>query len=176
MTLLQPIDGGDLACAVCQSGFVHHGRVIIHDRNEDEPTVSTVVRGKPSEDMPKNPSARRSGITIEYWCEMCHSHCVFGIAQHKGNTLFSNEVIENGENCKCESCMEDKNKLSDFWNWVIEEQDEDNPRGDFIRDTRRIVQKGEDPSTWITSADGVVVDEYEKLKKEFDNLDTEPPF
>lgn len=38
---------------------------------------------------------------------------------------------------------------SGFWQWVCQRRAFDNPRGDFIRDTRDLVDAGIDPETRI---------------------------
>lgn len=35
----------------------------------------------------RNPSARRSGVVIEGWCEECDFRWMFSLSQHKGETF-----------------------------------------------------------------------------------------
>ncbi len=38
-----------------------------------------------------NPSERRSGLRLHFWCEICGMKFALAIAQHKGQTLFTLE-------------------------------------------------------------------------------------
>jgi hypothetical protein len=81
-----------LRCAHCGTLQTHHDTVEIFDREPDAETgfrvtvtpqrtvqIGTNLRG--------NPSSRRSGVAIRYWCESCGGRSVLTIAQHKGLTL-----------------------------------------------------------------------------------------
>lgn len=54
-----------------------------------------------------------------------------------------------------------------FWKWVTGRRAHDNPRGDFIRDTRDLVKAGLDPGPRILGAPTEVRAEYERLLREF---------
>ena len=56
---------------------------------------------------------------------------------------------------------------SRFWKWVVSRHAGDNPRGDFIRDTRYLIKWDIDPNIRICGADRCTRDEYDKLKVEF---------
>lgn len=90
----------------CGSDLVHHDSVEVFERTEDADAgvrvrVSGVDVGwrneKPPDRCPAavrvdtsldgNPSARRQGIAIHFWCEECRGRFVLTIAQHKGMTL-----------------------------------------------------------------------------------------
>jgi len=82
--------GGELKCPSCGFNYLHHDKVEIFERGEDEEkglhvkvengvaTIDTNLSG--------NPSARRHGLTIQFWCEGCKAKPVLSISQHKGNT------------------------------------------------------------------------------------------
>src|SRR5262249_10018285 len=83
-----------LICPQCGGENLHHGAVTVFDRNEDEPRVAKIevrdcsalvtrVESKTS----GNPSDRRDGIAIEFWCEECEGTSEFLIAQHKGTSF-----------------------------------------------------------------------------------------
>ncbi len=95
---------GTLVCPRCNEDYLHHGTVQVFDRREDAEltAVSTVCDGlvsnhlRPSEGL-ANPSSRRHGVLIGFWCETCtgskwrheedHEETVWlSIAQHKGMT------------------------------------------------------------------------------------------
>ena len=90
-----------LRCPNCKEPYLHHGKVMVYDRHEDDEfvNVTTVNDGlSATHRIPSigsgNPSSRRDGVTIEFMCENCHGGSDEGlvgvfrltIAQHKGNT------------------------------------------------------------------------------------------
>ena len=69
---------------------MHHSVVDVFERGEDEPEHTKVhvdgnnviiSRGKNG-----NPSIRRDGLSIFFWCETCENHPKLNIYQHKGST------------------------------------------------------------------------------------------
>jgi hypothetical protein len=42
-----------------------------------------------------NPSMRRTGLAIAFWCEECHGVSELTIEQHKGNTYLKWRGVEN---------------------------------------------------------------------------------
>jgi hypothetical protein len=86
----------NLICPHCRErySYLHHDQVTVYSRGEDDPKVTkTVVRGSLAEvktvdnSGSGNPSSRRDGVAIRFWCEMCHTISELTFAQHKGNTL-----------------------------------------------------------------------------------------
>ena len=83
-----------LMCPSCRGGSnnLHHTTVHVFalDREEDSPGthVEVSVRGEVKVDrkMAGNPSSRRHGLTIDFWCENCLDINRLQIAQHKGIT------------------------------------------------------------------------------------------
>lgn len=75
-----------LTCPNCNEFYLHHAGVQAYHRDEDAQsvTVTTVVGGTtmlnaiPS-DLSGNPSARRTGLVLQFWCESC------GIGNADGN-------------------------------------------------------------------------------------------
>ena len=47
-----------------------------------------------------------------------------------------------------------------FWCFVAEQADHDDPRGDFVRDTRATLEEGEDPDVPLRSACHTALHEY----------------
>ena len=98
--------GASLLCPVCGGNYLHHERVEVFERVEDAAegvhvaveslgvTVDTSLDG--------NPSARRDGIKIYYWCELCPARSVLCIAQHKGNTFVDFVVIDEDNDANSE--------------------------------------------------------------------------
>ncbi len=83
--------GADLVCPACGGTYLHHERVEVFERNEDERSGLhvAVADGQALVDtaLEGNPSGRRHGLSIHFWCEACAAKPVLTIAQHKGNTL-----------------------------------------------------------------------------------------
>jgi hypothetical protein len=90
------LDDDTLSCPCCGGQFLHHGRVTIfhRERGEDSPrTLETSVEGPvtlcnitPSATS-ANPSSRRDGFAIAFYCEECRLDAELTFAQHKGQTL-----------------------------------------------------------------------------------------
>jgi len=92
-----------LQCPGCESAYVHQHEVHVYERLQDAVTGTHVcVRGldKPQpqvvvgSSMVGNPSTRRQGITIHFWCEHCKCRFLLTVAQHKGFTLMETELEE----------------------------------------------------------------------------------
>ncbi len=83
----------ELLCPSCGCQFLHHERVEIFDRGEDEAQGLhvTVTDGKLETDLnlKGNPSKRRHGMAIEFRCELCAHVMRLSLEQHKGNTKVS---------------------------------------------------------------------------------------
>lgn len=102
--------GNTLVCPCCNEEYLHHGTVTVFDRNEDAPfvrktTVADYV-GVASVDNESsgNPSGRRTGLSIEFWCEHCSpfdendnpkNTMLLHILQHKGNTCLHWEILNS---------------------------------------------------------------------------------
>ena len=85
-------DGYDsvLLCSACGGEYLHHSKVEVFERAEDEQTGLHVTAGvgppTVDRDMARNPSSRRHGLLINFWCEYCSAITILSIAQHKGIT------------------------------------------------------------------------------------------
>ena len=89
--------GQGLRCPQCAEFNLHHYKVEVFERGEDDPIVDRVTIGtrngafslEHSKDKGlKNPSMRRHGLTISFWCEHCDLRPILGISQNKGTTNF----------------------------------------------------------------------------------------
>ena len=58
-------------------------------------------------------------------------------------------------------------EIGPFWKWVCARRAHDNPRGDFIRDTRDLVRIGIDPGTREASMYWEAEREYDRLRREY---------
>ncbi len=87
--------GAELKCPSCGSNALHHAKVEVFDREDDEKEGLHVVisDGKVTMDrnLEGNPSRRRNGLSISFWCEDCNVKPVMEIVQHKGNTFINFE-------------------------------------------------------------------------------------
>jgi hypothetical protein len=83
-----------VSCPFCGGDNLHHKRVTAFDRKEDAPqTITTEVDGgqvtmrvEPS-NQSRNPSSRRDGLGIKFFCETCPAIPELTLEQHKGSTF-----------------------------------------------------------------------------------------
>ena len=95
-------ESGELICAnrYCKSPYLHHFLVETFDRDKEDSckgTKVTIDEGlvniiNSSDAMIGNPSARRDGVRIFFWCEHCRAISVLELAQHKGSSLLELKV------------------------------------------------------------------------------------
>lgn len=86
------MDEVTLECPMCHEGYLHHGKIEIYDRSEDEKSGLLVIcENKTAEiktNLEGNPSARRHGVRVWFYCENCgNKEFSLILAQHKGNTF-----------------------------------------------------------------------------------------
>lgn len=83
----------ELACPNCGNRYLHHGKISVYSRGEDQPATLTVIEPVTGESeiteasQGANPSMRRDGLVIDFECECCTALPQLCIAQHKGATL-----------------------------------------------------------------------------------------
>jgi hypothetical protein len=89
-------DGANaLTCPRCRYPYLHHGRVVIYDRGQDDEQVTkTTVNGSVAVKRVRargsgNPSSRRHGLAIRFQCEGCDETSELTVEQHKGMTFFA---------------------------------------------------------------------------------------
>lgn len=89
-----------LLCAGCGGADTHQFRVDIYEREreDDESGVHVFVEGDPTMEwdpkvgidntasMVDNPSGRRNGLSVHFYCEECRAVTKLSISQHKGAT------------------------------------------------------------------------------------------
>ncbi len=84
-------------CLGCGGDYTHFEQVEIFDRAEDaeEGLHVKVASGLVSTDrsMKDNPSGRRDGVRIEFYCENCCAISVLTLAQHKGQTIIECSLL-----------------------------------------------------------------------------------
>lgn len=93
-----------LQCAHCVKGdaiWMHQYQVELYERVGGEEDGQCYMIGVNAPDVvfipitpeANNPSSRRDGMKIYFWCEWCDRDTILEISQHKGQTLFG---IEKG--------------------------------------------------------------------------------
>ena len=93
--------GSELLCPVCGEQWTHHDQVEVFERQEDAETgvhvrVATGMdKAEVDESLEGNPSSRRNGLCIRFWCEICGAISLLSIAQHKGITYV--DFVDTGE-------------------------------------------------------------------------------
>jgi hypothetical protein len=93
--MISPVIYADhLACPECHGEHLRHDQVTMYDRAEDAPRVTkTEVQDRKTKiitianDGSGNPSERRDGLAVQFWCENCETGSELTIAQHKGVSL-----------------------------------------------------------------------------------------
>jgi hypothetical protein len=91
----QDFSGPVLLCPACREPYTHQGSVTVFGRaGEDTPTraitvtpgaeTAHIVESRQAEQT--NPSGRRDGVAIRFWCEQCPAVSELLIHQHKGFT------------------------------------------------------------------------------------------
>jgi hypothetical protein len=92
----------EIACPKCGGSYLHHSLITAFWREgEDAHHGLRVQSGRPGETrqsddietsamtataMAANPSSRRDGLEIRFWCENCNALPRLLLSQHKGNT------------------------------------------------------------------------------------------
>lgn len=80
-----------LVCPNCSGTCLHHSSVTVYEREEDDPKPLQIHveegRIAVSKNNDGNPSPRRHGLRINFWCEECDEKPSLKILQHKGATL-----------------------------------------------------------------------------------------
>ena len=89
--------GWTLECPSCGGEYLHHDRLEVFECGEDAEHGTHVVvengRAVMDSNLTGNPSKRRHGLRIQFWCEMCDDRLEFTLVQHKGNTFVDMSVI-----------------------------------------------------------------------------------
>jgi len=79
-----------LECPACGGTNLHHEAVSVWNREEDSVEGLCVrIKGESVEtltSMKGNPSERRSGLSVWFWCEHCSIKSRLDLVQHKGST------------------------------------------------------------------------------------------
>ena len=80
-----------LLCPICGETNLHHRKVEVFGRQQEDSQsgVHVVLDGataKIDSSMSGNPSGRRDGVAIMFWCEHCDNETLLTLSQHKGST------------------------------------------------------------------------------------------
>ncbi len=99
--------GAVLCCPRCGFNYLHHTRIEVFERSEDDEKGTHVIVDNDKilvdKNLENNPSMRRDGLKIFFWCEGCSpddgslDDIVMTIAQHKGKTLVN--IEETSKRC-----------------------------------------------------------------------------
>lgn len=88
----------ELLCPKCGGNYLRHDKVEVFERGEDQATAVhvTVEDGKAvlDQSLVGNPSARRHGLLVHFWCEGCSARTALSLYQHKGNTFMDFKFTE----------------------------------------------------------------------------------
>lgn len=80
-----------LLCPHCNGDYLHQVTTNVFERAEDADdglhVAITGERAVITRDLVGNPSGRRHGLTIKFYCEECGKHPSLAILQHKGQTF-----------------------------------------------------------------------------------------
>ncbi len=85
-------EGGGLLCPHCNEPNLHHSDVDVFVRSSEDShvgigaSVSDTGRLSVDLDQTNNPSPRRNGLLIHFWCEHCDAKPILQLYQHKGST------------------------------------------------------------------------------------------
>jgi hypothetical protein len=90
---------GTLVCPNCGFDYLHHEQVQIFNRQKED-SVTGIYLGIMGTNVAidttaerENPSLRRNGLRITFWCEGCDKKPVLVLAQHKGQTFIHMEIL-----------------------------------------------------------------------------------
>lgn len=79
-----------LKCPSCGGENLHHETVDVYFRKGEDSIDGVFVRCDSTSVKPitgeGNPSNRRDGLVIKFWCETCDDKPQLAIIQHKGTT------------------------------------------------------------------------------------------
>lgn len=81
-----------LVCLSCGEDFLHHERIEIFSRLQEDSDqgIHVIVDGLEvtiNTDLRGNPSSRRNGLRIVCECENCDTQTLLDLTQHKGQTF-----------------------------------------------------------------------------------------
>jgi hypothetical protein len=79
----------ELICPCCGGNNLHHAGVAVFERQHEDGPLQTALIHNMAQPLPENPSARRDGLVIEFWCESSCGRMRLAISQHKGCTYFN---------------------------------------------------------------------------------------
>ena len=82
--------GNGLECPCCKESNLHQKKIDVFFRKEEDSNdgifKSIDRNGVDYINGSRNPSSRRDGILINFWCEHCDADPDLAIYQHKGST------------------------------------------------------------------------------------------
>jgi len=96
--------GDVLCCPNCGGEYLHHTTIEVFNRKHEDSwhglhCIIDDTKIRADIDASKgNPSERRNGIKIKFWCEYCGLSTWLHILQHKGNTYIGWSPVSFTEN------------------------------------------------------------------------------
>lgn len=80
-------------CPSCGGENLHHDAVDVYFRNHEDAPEGMFIRCADDTSIKSispegNPSYRRNGLVISFWCETCDDKSQLAIQQHKGTTFY----------------------------------------------------------------------------------------
>lgn len=91
-------EGNILKCPICNGGNLHHNAVEVYVRPKEDAEIGLKLNISEKDylvideksPMTANPSRRRNGLRIKFWCENDQTHSPsLRISQHKGCTFIN---------------------------------------------------------------------------------------
>lgn len=79
----------ELVCPACGGANLHHETLEWWTREREDGEASVQILGKPITGASRNPSSRRDGVRIRFFCEHGCDVPPLDIRQHKGTTYVS---------------------------------------------------------------------------------------
>ena len=86
-----------LICPRCGDSYMHHGRVTVYRRKRGKEDAAQLIKTTVGSGVrvqtvrargSRNPSSRRGGLLIGFWCEGCDARPELSIEQSAGQTFF----------------------------------------------------------------------------------------
>lgn len=86
------VDNAYMTCPNCGGEHLHQDRCEVYWRQSEGGPSDTIISStaestKQSGVQDRNPSDKRDGVLIRFWCENCSAHPELAVYQHKGNTI-----------------------------------------------------------------------------------------
>ena len=138
----------DVPCTHCGETVTHHDKIEVFNKLEGDNLCEHFIidfdhctHRKSWVSHTQNPSSRRHGISVYYWCELCGGRSILGISQHKGSTQIETRPILDMPLVKKDSheIIPDRNKTR--------------------KNLKEMIDKGEDIPEYVRNDFSDIIDE-----------------